>query len=177
MKTTGGTVSDRTPTDEDLRQGAWQLMIAAVHFGEAIGEGVARRAADGSLAYNAPLSVITELALRGPRRPSQLATFTGLTSGGVTKLLDRMETDGIIVRREGEITRDRRAVVVRLSDKGEQLAALIADVVLDQVGLLRAFSAELTGLLDLMDDHLAGPSARDGLSRRRRPSPRGPRRL
>jgi DNA-binding MarR family transcriptional regulator len=169
-------VTDREGADEELRRGAWQLLIAAVQFGEAIGEGVARRAADTSLAYNAPISVITELAWRGPRRPSQIATFTGLTTGGVTKLLDRLEADGFIVRSEGEIKRDRRAVVVRLSDKGERLAALIADVVLDRVSLLRAFSAEMTGLLDLVDDRLEGPSATDGLSRRRRPlTPRAPR--
>jgi DNA-binding MarR family transcriptional regulator len=158
-----------THADGELRAAAWQMLIAAVQFGEALGEGVARRAKDTSLAYNAPIAVITELALRGPRRPSQLATFTGLTSGGVTKMLDRLEADGFIVRSEGEIKRDRRAVVIRLSEKGEQLAHLIGDVVLDHVSLLRAFSAELTGLLDLVDEGLEGPSATDGLSRRRRP--------
>lgn len=167
--------TDSEPADAELRAAAWQLLIAAIHFGEAIGEGVARRAQDTSLAYNAPIGVITELALRGPRRPSQLAAFTGLTSGGVTKMLDRLEADGFIVRSEGEIKRDRRAVVIRLSEKGERLAALIGDVVLDQVSLLRAFSGEITGLLDLVDEELEGPSATDGLSRRRRPSaPPGP---
>jgi DNA-binding MarR family transcriptional regulator len=162
----------RVARDETLDGAAWRLLIAAIQLGEAMGEGVARRAHDTSLAYNAPIGVISELALRGPRRPSQLATFTGLTSGGVTKMLDRLEEDGFITRTAGEVARDRRAVVVRLTEKGEQLAALVAEVLLDQVSLIRALSAEMTEMLDLVDAGLEGPSATDGLSRRRRPSNR-----
>lgn len=121
------------------------------------------------MAQNAPIAVITELALRGPRRPSQLATFTESTSGGVTKMVDRLEESGLVARTVGEVPRDRRAVTVRLTDKGEQLARAVADAVLEQMSLLRALTAELTGLIDVIDDQAETLADQAGISRRRAP--------
>ena len=158
-----------TAADEKRRAAAWQLLIATVQFGEATGAAIAARAEDPTLAQNAPIAVITELALRGPRRPSQLATFTGLTSGGVTKMVDRLEESGLVARTVGEVPRDRRAVTVRLTDKGEQLARAVADAVLEQMSLLRALTAELTGLIDVIDDEAETWADQAGISRRRAP--------
>jgi DNA-binding MarR family transcriptional regulator len=150
-----------------LHESAWRLLIATVQLGEAIAGSIVARSGDPSLAFNAPIAVITELALRGPRRPSQLAALTGLTSGGVTKLLDRMEEGGVVTRRTGLIKRDHRAVVIQLTDQGEAFALAIADGVLDQVALVRYLSAEMMTLVDVVDDELDERPTREGIGRRR----------
>lgn len=50
--------------------------------------------------------------------PGEIAIFTGLTSGSVTSLLDRLETAGF-VRRERS-AKDRRVVLVRLTPKARE---------------------------------------------------------
>lgn len=57
-------------------------------------------------------------------RPSELAHQCVMTSGGTTRLLDRLESQGVI-QREPHPT-DRRGCVVRLTDVGaERLAAVL----------------------------------------------------
>lgn len=150
-----------------LRASAWRLLMATVELGEAMAGSIVKRSGDTSLAFNAPLAVITELALRGPRRPSQLAAFTGLTSGGVTKLIDRMEEAGVVTRTTGLVKRDQRAVMVTLTDKGKAFAHAIAEGVLEQITLIRSLSAEMTTLVDVVDSELDERPALEGISRRR----------
>jgi DNA-binding MarR family transcriptional regulator len=157
----------RETADEVLHAAAWRLLMATVQLGEAMAGSIVARSGDPSLAFNAPIAVITELALRGPRRPSQLASFTGLTSGGVTKLLDRMEDAGVVTRATGMVKRDQRAVVVALTEKGEAFARAIGDGVLDQITLLRSLAAELSTLVDTVDNELDERPALEGISRRR----------
>ena len=52
----------------------------------------------------------TLLALRGPLTAGRLADLTGLTSGGVTNVLDRLERAGLVQRRRDPA--DRRKVIV-----------------------------------------------------------------
>lgn len=146
---------------------AWRLLMALVQFGEHLGTAIATRAEDPTMAQNAPIAVITELALRGARRPSQLAAFTGLTSGGLTKMVDRLEESGLVVRTVGEVPRDRRAVTIRLTDQGERLAATVADAVLEQMSLIRSAVAEMTEVIDLVDADLDTWESESGLSRHR----------
>lgn len=156
-----------TGTDEaPLHAAAWQLLMATVRLGEGLGAAIATRADDPTMAQNAPIAVITELALRGSRRPSQLAAFTGLTSGGLTKMVDRLEESGLVVRTVGEVPSDRRAVTLRLTDQGERLAATVADAVLEQLSLMRTVQAELTSVIDLMDAELDSWDGEDAFSRR-----------
>jgi DNA-binding MarR family transcriptional regulator len=59
--------------------------------------------------------VLNVLDLRGSARPGELAKLTGLTTGGVTVVLDRLERAGF-VRRErnpNENANDPRAVQTR----------------------------------------------------------------
>lgn len=51
--------------------------------------------------------------------PSQLTEQLFVTSGGTTLLLDRLERDGLVTRREHPT--DRRGVIVRLTDAGRRL--------------------------------------------------------
>src|SRR5580704_10211855 len=53
------------------------------------------------------------LDLSGGATPGKLAQWTGLTTGGVTVALDRLETAGYIVRERNP--GDRRSVIVRVN--------------------------------------------------------------
>ncbi|ORV59729.1 hypothetical protein AWC06_16590 [Mycobacterium fragae] len=56
---------------------------------------------------------INVLDLLGPSTPGELARCTGLTTGGVTVMLDRLEKGGYVKRQPNP--RDRRSVLVRLN--------------------------------------------------------------
>jgi DNA-binding MarR family transcriptional regulator len=56
----------------------------------------------------------------GDASPSRLMARLGTDTAGMTKLIDRLESKGLLVRRRS--TTDRRAVVVEVTDTGRQLA-------------------------------------------------------
>src|ERR1700749_2336920 len=58
------------------------------------------------------MQMLHMLQLYGPSTPSQLGTWTGLSSGGVTVALDRLEKGGY-VRREANPA-DRRSLLITL---------------------------------------------------------------
>jgi len=67
------------------------------------------------------------LQLYGPSTPSRLATWTGLSSGGVTVALDRLEKAGFI--RRDRNPEDRRSVlIVLLPVRMRKVAAIYEDV-------------------------------------------------
>jgi DNA-binding MarR family transcriptional regulator len=53
------------------------------------------------------------------RAPGELARFTMVTTGAMTKRIDRLERDGLVTRRRG--TGDGRARVVALTTAGREL--------------------------------------------------------
>lgn len=72
--------------------------------------------------------VLNILDLRGSALPGELARLTGLTTGGVTVALDRLEKAGF-VRRERN-PRDRRSVIVRpVPAKMRRIMALYKPIV------------------------------------------------
>ena len=64
------------------------------------------------------LAVLTVLVLDGPRTPTQLAQTTGLSSGGLTPVLDGLAADGYLERRAHPS--DRRSSVIEASAAGRQ---------------------------------------------------------
>jgi MarR family transcriptional regulator, temperature-dependent positive regulator of motility len=89
------------------------------------------RIGDPDLVTNLPIVVLTELYLNGARRPVELQRVTGLTSGGMTKLLDRLESAGLITRSHGHVPTDRRAIEVDLTARGRTTAETIATVIIE----------------------------------------------
>jgi DNA-binding MarR family transcriptional regulator len=69
------------------------------------------------IASDAEMAVMIAVRLDGPTRPRELARSSGMTSGGVTNLLDRLETAGLSRRRDG-VEGDQRGVVVELTAAG-----------------------------------------------------------
>lgn len=57
-------------------------------------------------------------------KPSEVSAKIGLTRGAVSKLLDRLESKGLVVVRRDAV--DRRAQVITLSDAGRRLLPRLA---------------------------------------------------
>ena len=76
----------------------------------------------------------------GESSPSALAGLLGIDTAGITRMLDRLEAKGLLSR--GVDRDDRRAIRVRLTSAGEELAPSLP-AVFDRV------SSELVGSLDL----------------------------
>jgi DNA-binding MarR family transcriptional regulator len=70
---------------------------------------------------------LTTIRLEGPSRPRRIAETVGLTSGGATKLLDRMEAQGLIVRSDAAVGGDRRAVSIGATIAGDRSLDVILD--------------------------------------------------
>lgn len=82
----------------------------------------------GSISSNADIVVLATIRLDGPQRPSSLADITGLTSGGTTNLLDRLETAGFVHRTTDGVD-DGRGVLVVITPAGVTAIERIGDVV------------------------------------------------
>jgi len=106
------------------------------------------------------------VAMTGPARPSAIAQVTGLSTGGVTLLLDRLERDGLLQRAYGVDPQDRRAVIASLTDAGRRTLADLDDVVMahssDLVADLRSLQRQSTSSL---------PAQRKPAGTAERPSP------
>jgi DNA-binding MarR family transcriptional regulator len=90
----------------------------------------------------AEVGVLLVLTQRQPLRPREVSELSGLSSGGTSKLLDRMESSGLIERTYGELREDRRGVTIRITDEGrtavEVAEGLIRGIARDLVTVLRA---------------------------------------
>jgi DNA-binding MarR family transcriptional regulator len=64
------------------------------------------------------LAVLAILVLDGSRTPTQLSRGTGITSGGLTPVLDGLEDDGYLERQANPA--DRRSHVVVVSQAGRE---------------------------------------------------------
>jgi DNA-binding MarR family transcriptional regulator len=110
---------------------AERVLLQIARFGSDVSNSLVAATNQPEFVTNAPVLVLCLLDLEGPTRPSAIADVVGLTSGGTTKLLDRMEGAGLIHRTYGAIDNDHRGVEVELTVRGRTLlrqatAALIA---------------------------------------------------
>ena len=83
---------------------------------------------DEALVSNVSIATIIALHRDGPLRASEIAELAGLTSGGATKLIDRLGRGGLVLREKGTVSDDGRAVVVSLTDSGVTAAERIVAV-------------------------------------------------
>jgi DNA-binding MarR family transcriptional regulator len=110
-------------------------------------------AANASLGLGASDSqFLTLLRTRGPMTPGQLAEATGLSSGTVTGVIDRLEKTDLVHRER--VSGDRRKVlVIPNPDAADRLAPTYAGqaAMLQQV-LARRTPAELETILKFLGD-------------------------
>lgn len=79
---------------------------------------------------------LTLLQVHGPLTPGRLAALSGLTTGTVTGVLDRLERAGYV--RRDRATHDRRKVIV----------SRVEDQIMNEIGPM--YAGKATGLLDLL---------------------------
>ena len=80
---------------------------------------------DSELISNASLRLLLRLDLEGPMRPRAIQDLTGLSSGGVTKLVDRLARADLVGRRH-DVPDDARGIGVHITDEGRRLVATIS---------------------------------------------------
>lgn len=146
-------------SQEELRhqlgQSVLRFIAAVVLHNQAVAARVGLGASDAQ--------VLSLLTVNGPMTPGEIAKLTGLTTGSVTSLLDRLEI-GAYINRERD-TRDRRKVVVAAAPEGQQRLAphfeqygLHMGAVLDQLTgeQLETINAFFTAMNEV-DGYIAPP--------------------
>lgn len=83
----------------------------------------------------------------GALRPTVIQELTGLSSGGVTKLVERLEQKGLLARKTGAIEGDRRGVLVELTRRGRNTVRSMSDAMANALKESREEAAELARLL------------------------------
>jgi DNA-binding MarR family transcriptional regulator len=128
------------------RRRAQQLLLIFGRLGAAVSEALHARV-DPRFTTNVEVMVITSLDLLGPQRPSDVIELTGMSSGGVTKVLDRLEGNGLIVREYGTVKGDRRGTRLVLTAEGRQVAGELAAGLEDRMDALRLAIEELRAVV------------------------------
>jgi MarR family transcriptional regulator, organic hydroperoxide resistance regulator len=90
---------------------AVRLFIAGASF-------LSQRVADALGLHPTDMQFVNLLDLLGPMTPGALARWSGLSSGGVTVVLDRLESAGYVRRRPNPD--DRRSVLIHLQPSGQK---------------------------------------------------------
>jgi len=135
--------TEAVPPQRPAEQAQARAILASAEHVDRLLADALRTAAPGSgVSGLTPALILCELDRTGPTRPTHLQEVTGLTSGGVTKTLDRLEAHGLIARRARVFPDDRRGVSVELTREGMAVAAAIcAAIMARQEGLREAASA------------------------------------
>ena len=123
------------PKKEDLKQqvvrGAREYGIGSVLFRHVIGEMLGLNATD--------MECLGVIFFKGVATPSELAQYTGLSSGATTAMLDRLEKCEMIARRPN--AKDRRSThVVLVEETAAQLAPWFASLRAAQEQLVSSYS-------------------------------------
>ncbi|HSD56515.1 MAG TPA: MarR family transcriptional regulator [Candidatus Saccharimonadales bacterium] len=126
-----------------------QVMMAAADNG--ISSVLFRNAIGRKLGLNVTDSeCLSLLAIKGTSTPTELARYTGLTTGSTTTMLDRLERANFIKRKPNP--NDRRGVLVEISKQWQEKAGpLVAGVQKTHGELLSTYStAELEIIADFL---------------------------
>ncbi len=115
--------------DERVRE-VQRILVTMGRLGELLTREM--RAVAAGLSGNATTVTLCQLALEGPQRPGAIMDLTGLTSGGVTRMVDRLEVAGLVTRTYGELTVDKRGTVIALTPSGHEMIQQIAENIADR---------------------------------------------
>ena len=125
-----------------------RLLLLIGRFGRAVTLTLEEVSGDPELVTNAPIIVLCTLDLNGPCRPGELQELTGLSSGGVSKLLDRMERAGVVKRAYGTVPGDNRGVLVSITARGRRLVRRISAVIASRLPETKVLLKEIAGVLE-----------------------------
>lgn len=141
-----------SPTERDIAQA---LLVTFARAGAIVTEEL--RAWVPGTTGNVDVLVLTTLDVHGPKRPTDLQAITFMTSGGITKLLDRLEESGLVARTHGLIDDDRRAIVVSITPEGSRVAERMTLAVISVMGAMREAAESLRTIVDRADGQRADP--------------------
>ncbi|MDJ0356614.1 MarR family transcriptional regulator [Paenarthrobacter sp. PH39-S1] len=135
---------ENTQIREHVGQSVLRFIAAVVLHNQAVSSRVGLGASDGQ--------VLSLLNVDGPKSPGQLAAITGLSTGSMTALLDRLERGGFIKRERDP--HDRRKVLVVPAAEGQaRLAHHYTEYGAHLQAVLSARSPEqLEIIADFLDD-------------------------
>ena len=75
-----------------------------------------------------------------------------MTTGGVSKLIDRMVSDGFVERKRGVLSTDQRAVLVVITRRGRDLIRRLSDEIAGRLAETELLVKELNRLLEPIQD-------------------------
>ena len=123
-----------------------RFTLDLAELGHLLHSAVADRVGE-DLAGNVPVIILGRLAADGPLRPVELMSATGLTSGGMTKAVDRLVVTGLVVRSPDPS--DGRGVLVELSPGGRDAVRQIDEALAEALDRNADATRKLvSGLLD-----------------------------
>ncbi len=93
------------------------VLDALASTGLDINDGAALRGGAGRMPPRHRVA-LTRIASHPELRPTQLMDILGLTSGGVTYLVDQLAASGYVRRQYGDVDSDRRAVTITVTPSG-----------------------------------------------------------
>jgi DNA-binding MarR family transcriptional regulator len=125
-----------------------EMLHAIAKYGAALTDVLAERVGDRDLVTNTVILLLFDLYDGIPRRPTEIGRTTGLSSGGVTKFLDRLEAAGLLARSTGHPHGDRRGVSVVITPAGREFAEAAAGAIEDQMPRLLEFAATIRRLAE-----------------------------
>ncbi len=141
------------------------VLMAARDYG--IGTILFRNALAKKLGLNLTESLcLTILGIKNVSSPSELARYTGLTTGATTTMLDRLEKKHFLRRRANPD--DRRGVLIEIDDHYSALAADLVkgiqkayrDVIegysVEELAVIRDFLIRFTGNLTEESERISG---------------------
>ncbi|QIS17250.1 MarR family winged helix-turn-helix transcriptional regulator [Nocardia terpenica] len=99
-------MTDRADLSERLTLAAQRNATDAVMMHQAVADKLGLHVTD--------LRCLNLLRLGGPATPGELANRTGLTTGAVTRMIDRLLRGGLVTRAHDE--RDRRRVIITATE-------------------------------------------------------------
>lgn len=116
--------------------------IASVLFRNAIGRKLKLNATDSEC--------LSFISIKGITTPTEIAHYTGLTTGSTTAMLDRLEKVKFIKRKPNP--QDRRGVLIEIDKQYRETAApLVAGIQLAHRELIRNYtSKELETIIDFL---------------------------
>jgi DNA-binding MarR family transcriptional regulator len=134
--------------DDELRQEVSSLLVHFIARVVLHSQVVAKRL--GLAASDSQF--LSLLDVHGPLSPRQLVDLTGLTSGTVTGVLDRLEGGGYIRRQRDEMDR-RRVMVTPVAEGRARMAEQYADYGRHTMSVLeRRSSQELRAVVSFLRD-------------------------
>jgi DNA-binding MarR family transcriptional regulator len=126
---------------------ARQLLMFTTRIDRSAASALTSVAPSPDLETNTAMVTLCALEAEGALRPGQVQHMTGLSSGGVSKMLDRLEQHGVLKRAYGGVAGDNRGVLVKLTPKGRTLVERFGEAMVERLPGVDELSAGFNRLL------------------------------